>query len=217
MEAKTANTEYSDPIISSLITSESLNQKCFDCRKKKISWASINNSIYLCSTCANMHKKLGKDVSDVRSLYIDNWSEEQIKYLQCGGNNRLSELLSLYQLDPKSLNTVLFYNSNLLNFHREIIKSEVENTKCPIMPKPDDAFELSEKADLNLITDLLKKKNWCSLVDIMSEVYSGIKHKAGGAVTSIKDGTCNVFVGIKEGTNYALSRTFKFLSFNKKA
>ena len=203
METTMANTEYASPQIASLITNEPSNRLCFDCKLHRVSWASLNNSIFLCSSCVNLHRKLGANVSTVRSLYIDTWTDEQLKYLQCGGNNRLNELLSIYQGTTIFINLVLFYNSKLLNFHRDSIKSEVTNTKCPVMPNAEEAFELSEKCDKNLVNELLKKRNWCSLRDIVSDVYSGIKHKAGGAIE-----------GIKEGTNYAINRTFKIFSLS---
>jgi hypothetical protein len=69
------------------------NQTCFDCGGEKPQWASVNNGIFLCMTCAALHRSLGVNASFVRSLTMDQWSDKQLKHMALGGNKHLNELL----------------------------------------------------------------------------------------------------------------------------
>ena len=97
---KTANTEYSHPIIENLLKIKD-NKICFDCEKNNSSFVSLNNSIFLCSSCAKEHKKFGNSISKILSIFIDKISNNEIKFIEKGGNRRLNELLNLYSLDKK--------------------------------------------------------------------------------------------------------------------
>lgn len=63
------------------------NTKCFDCGKNSNLynvfitgnvnplWASINNGVFICLSCSGLHRGLGVQMSQVRSLTLDSWTE----------------------------------------------------------------------------------------------------------------------------------------------
>ena len=71
---------------------DELNNYCFDCLDKNPNWVSINNAIYLCLSCAGKHRSLGINISNVKSLSLDEITENQMKLLKLGGNERLNSI-----------------------------------------------------------------------------------------------------------------------------
>jgi hypothetical protein len=62
------------------------NQGCFDCLPSRgPTWASVNNGVFLCYTCARAHQEMGPFVSDVRSVIKDSWSEADVAAMEAGG------------------------------------------------------------------------------------------------------------------------------------
>jgi len=65
------------------------NDVCVDCPKKHPTWASVSNGVLLCLECAGVHRGLGVDVSFVRSLTLDAWTDKQLRTMRAGGNSAL--------------------------------------------------------------------------------------------------------------------------------
>lgn len=73
--------------------------KCGECRADIPTWASWNLGILLCGRCANLHKKVlhepapgGGLVSEVKSLTLERWTEDQVEKLRRIGNKRASRV-----------------------------------------------------------------------------------------------------------------------------
>jgi hypothetical protein len=183
---KTANTEYSHPIIENLLKIKD-NKICFDCEKNNSSFVSLNNSIFLCSSCAKEHKKFGNSISKIYSIFIDKINENEIRYIEKGGNKRLNELLNLYSLNKNKIEKIILYCSNLLEFHRNAIKSEVYNIKCPVMPKQEDILKPSENISQDLIYEIeeINKKNNESLFGKANYYYNHIKNNTSNCAYDI--------------------------------
>ena len=67
------------------------NDKCYDCACADNVWASVNMGILLCIDCAGKHRRFGVNVSFVRSLHMDTWSDQQLEMIRQGGNGRLRD------------------------------------------------------------------------------------------------------------------------------
>ncbi|KAI9794877.1 MAG: hypothetical protein M1816_003006 [Peltula sp. TS41687] len=68
------------------------NDRCADCQTRNPGWASWNLGVFLCMRCATIHRKLGTHISKVKSLAMDNWTNEQVENMKRTGNvacNRL--------------------------------------------------------------------------------------------------------------------------------
>ena len=105
-----------------LYTEES-NSTCFDCDSKPAHWASISNGIFLCLDCSGEHRGYGIGVSFIRSVTMDQWTQEQVNIMKVGGNQRLREFLTTYDM-PENIDKKQIYCSKLMNFYRRQLKSE---------------------------------------------------------------------------------------------
>ncbi|ODV93709.1 hypothetical protein PACTADRAFT_51471 [Pachysolen tannophilus NRRL Y-2460] len=71
-----------------LLNSPENANKCGECGSQYPTWASYNLGIFLCGRCASLHKKLGSDISKVKSLSLDTWTDGEIDKLSYVGNKK---------------------------------------------------------------------------------------------------------------------------------
>ncbi|CAK9437245.1 uncharacterized protein LODBEIA_P16230 [Lodderomyces beijingensis] len=75
-----------------LVNSSGNNNKCGECGSTYPTWASYNLGIFLCGRCASVHKRIlgppNNDISKVKSLTLDNWTDEQVRRLSQIGNQK---------------------------------------------------------------------------------------------------------------------------------
>ena len=67
------------------------NTVCVDCGDNDPEWASVNLGIVMCIECSGIHRNLGSHVSQVRSLFLDCLSEEQVTRLTDVGNGKFNQ------------------------------------------------------------------------------------------------------------------------------
>ena len=61
------------------------NNICADCKNNEACWVSINLCVLLCLECSGIHRKLGPSISKIRSLKLDNLSQEIVQiFYECG-------------------------------------------------------------------------------------------------------------------------------------
>jgi hypothetical protein len=99
------------------------NSTCFDCDNKPAHWASISNGIFLCLDCSGEHRGFGIGVSFIRSVTMDQWNQEQVNIMKVGGNQRLRDFLTTYNM-PEDIDKKRIYCSKLMNFYRKQLKAE---------------------------------------------------------------------------------------------
>ncbi|XP_008852893.2 stromal membrane-associated protein 2-like, partial [Nannospalax galili] len=71
-------------------------------------WASWNIGVFICIRCAGIHRNLGVHISRVKSVNLDQWTQEQIQCMQEMGNGKANRLYEAYlpetfrrpQIDP---------------------------------------------------------------------------------------------------------------------
>ena len=131
---------YAHPGLNEIVSREG-NTICFDCSSENPKWALINNGILLCLKCAGVHRGFCLQISTIRSLQVDSWSEKQVKYLSQGGNKRFKDFLSEYNIEPSS-SIELKYKSKASEYYRNILRSKVEKLfdekfEGINIPKPD--------------------------------------------------------------------------------
>ena len=54
------------------------NSACADCTAPDPEWACIDHGTTICIDCSGVHRSMGVNVSKVRSLLLDNWTEDII-------------------------------------------------------------------------------------------------------------------------------------------
>ena len=69
------------------------NLKCFDCGAADPEWTSVNNGIYICYQCSRIHTSFGAQISYVKSIKLDTWSQKQVHIMFLGGNEEFREYL----------------------------------------------------------------------------------------------------------------------------
>lgn len=67
------------------------NSRCADCCAPEPEWACIDHGTTICIDCSGVHRSLGVNVSKVRSLLLDNWTEDIILQMEQKGNSKFNE------------------------------------------------------------------------------------------------------------------------------
>ena len=60
--------------------------------------SSLNNGVVICINCAEFHKSFGSSISFVKSLTNENWTDDEVMYIQIAGNKRFFALMSEYNI-----------------------------------------------------------------------------------------------------------------------
>ncbi|EGY13664.1 hypothetical protein VD0002_g8672 [Verticillium dahliae] len=68
------------------IQKESKNNLCCDCNAPSPQWASPKFGVFICLSCAGVHRGLGVHISFVRSISMDAFKQIEIERMRLGGN-----------------------------------------------------------------------------------------------------------------------------------
>lgn len=68
------------------IQKESNNSLCCDCSAPSPQWASPKFGVFICLSCAGVHRGLGVHISFVRSISMDAFKSSEIERMRLGGN-----------------------------------------------------------------------------------------------------------------------------------
>ncbi|KAM4795871.1 LOW QUALITY PROTEIN: stromal membrane-associated protein 2 [Rhinophrynus dorsalis] len=82
-------------VLSELLLREE-NKFCADCLAKGPRWASWNIGVFLCIRCAGVHRNLGVHISRVKSVNLDQWTQEQIQCMEEMGNGKAKRLYEAF-------------------------------------------------------------------------------------------------------------------------
>jgi Arf-GAP with GTPase, ANK repeat and PH domain-containing protein 1/3/4/5/6/9/11 len=74
------------------------NSECADCDAINPTWASLNLGALICIDCCGIHRNLGTHLSRVRSLGLDDWSNELVLLMTSIGNKLIN---SIYEANWK--------------------------------------------------------------------------------------------------------------------
>ena len=191
---------YSHPDIPEILSLPG-NSTCCDCGIEKPKWASLNNGAFLCLKCAGIHRSLGVDISTIRSLQIDSWTDKQILYLSQGGNFKLQKIWEEYSIDPKD-SVEKKYKSKAGDYYRKYLKNLVEKISDPdyvqvelIKPSTEEGKEMMEDKkgnedvnNINIIGEFKEKKNEGGFFSMVGSFFSDVKKTATQAAGKISKG-----------------------------
>lgn len=63
------------------------NKKCADCNNKGANYIDVLYGCFLCTTCAGIHRGLGTDISRIKSMSLDKFTDAEIKLVEDIGSN----------------------------------------------------------------------------------------------------------------------------------
>lgn len=115
-----------------------LVQVCFDCPQKKPMWASSTFGVFICLDCAGGQRRLGTHLTfarlqrsqltqhrhvdtwdaQVRSVDMDEWTEEQLEAMKLGGNKRVRLAISDYERRSRSQARLYFRDNGMSDLHQ---------------------------------------------------------------------------------------------------
>ncbi|XP_031679414.1 stromal membrane-associated protein 1 isoform X8 [Oncorhynchus kisutch] len=90
--------EQHQAILSKMLREDD-NKHCADCEAKGPRWASWNLGVFMCIRCAGIHRNLGVHISRVKSVNLDQWTQEQIQSMVDMGNNKAKQLYEAHLPD----------------------------------------------------------------------------------------------------------------------
>ena len=190
------NSSYSHPEFTDLLK-EPENQKCFDCGKTPVQWASVNNGIYLCIDCSGNHRGYGVNISFIRSITLDSWNDNQINLMKIGGNKNLRELLEVYNIDKNKIDKNILYNSKIMDFYRKYLKNKANNLPNEEQaPSKEDALKSinvsfknndNENNKFKSIGSEVKEKNEKSIQDLLGKWMNNAVEGTKGVVKKVND------------------------------
>jgi len=94
------------------------NNSCFDCAKKAPKWSSASFGILLCLDCSGKHRELGPQISFVRSLTLDAWTQKEALSIELSGNKVVADYFKKYGLSKP----YDYKSPNAQKYKQELIK-----------------------------------------------------------------------------------------------
>ncbi|CAK6949703.1 stromal membrane-associated protein 2 isoform X2 [Scomber scombrus] len=157
-------------VLNSLLALEE-NKFCADCESKGPRWASWNLGIFICIRCAGIHRNLGVHISKVKSVNLDQWTQEQVQCVQEMGNAKAKRLYEAFlpecfQRPETDQSAEMFIRDKYdkKKYMDKVIDIQMlrKEKSCDNIPKEPVVFEkmklkkeVSPKIDSQSVTDLL--------------------------------------------------------------
>ena len=141
------------------ITKEEMNNECFDCRKKGPQYISINNAIFLCEECAQIHKSFPDNISFIIDNNLNLLTNNFLKYLYYGGNANLDNFINYDYPGLQNYSPEILYRTQAMIYYREELKCKIEQKPKPIRPNNIMAYKIVSENGLINIREGKKFKN----------------------------------------------------------
>ena len=160
------------------ISNEKMNKECFDCNKKNPKYISINNAIFLCEECAQLHKTFPDNISVIIDNNLNLLSNNYLKYLFYGGNANLDNFINYEYPGLQNYSPEILYKTQAMIYYREVLKNKIEGKPKPISPIDIMAYKLvTENGLINIregkkFKTRRKSQNKLSNKDIINNYYN---------------------------------------------
>ena len=125
-----------------LIENDPSNKECFDCGTKDPEFISINNGVFICKICVANHNKFPIDISIVVKNDLNSLTENQLCYLNNGGNKKLLDFITYEYPQLQSLHPEILYKTGAMQYYRQKLKFLVDGKEEPKKPDPDKCYSI---------------------------------------------------------------------------
>eukprot|EP00008_Paramoeba_atlantica_P009419 CAMPEP_0201489652 /NCGR_PEP_ID=MMETSP0151_2-20130828/23155_1 /ASSEMBLY_ACC=CAM_ASM_000257 /TAXON_ID=200890 /ORGANISM="Paramoeba atlantica, Strain 621/1 / CCAP 1560/9" /LENGTH=346 /DNA_ID=CAMNT_0047875311 /DNA_START=69 /DNA_END=1106 /DNA_ORIENTATION=+ len=106
--------EKSSSILKSLLRLPD-NSVCADCTEKFPSWASLPHGVFICIKCAQVHRHIGRHISQVKALHTDLWFPDELEAMRSMGNlNANNYYCAKYQLSKPTPENSFFEKEHFI-------------------------------------------------------------------------------------------------------
>eukprot|EP00826_Nyctotherus_ovalis_P012850 TRINITY_DN1341_c0_g1_i3.p1 TRINITY_DN1341_c0_g1~~TRINITY_DN1341_c0_g1_i3.p1 ORF type:complete len:268 (-),score=79.27 TRINITY_DN1341_c0_g1_i3:98-784(-) len=123
---------------------------CCDCDCPQLTHVSLNNGVFLCENCAEIHRDFGEQCSAIKPLVSDDWDDTSFLCMRFGSNSKFQNFLSAYSLTNET--PLKRYKSCAAQYYRKrleaIAKGVPFNETAPGVEEGREMLEASTEQQM---------------------------------------------------------------------
>jgi len=145
------------------IKNNELNKECFDCGAGYPEYISINNGIFICKECLNIHNNFPKQISNTLKNNLSSLNNKELEFMYLGGNQKLLEFINYEYPQLQRYKINILYQTKAMQYYRNNLNYLVYGGIKPI--KPNEKINAYELININDEGSKRENINACKKVD----------------------------------------------------